>query len=93
MQSKCISKRTIVGLEGGEFILHPQAAEIMAWFRKHHPNYTSPRRCSPKFAKASLSEHKNSLLQKFTETSFLSELTYRALCIVLNKLTKIEFNL
>jgi len=30
----------------------------------------SPRRCSPKFAKTSLSEHKNSILQKFTETSF-----------------------
>ncbi len=40
MQSHCISKRTTVGLEGGEFVLHPQAAEIMAWFRKHHPNYT-----------------------------------------------------
>ena len=40
MQSECITKRTTVGLEGGEFILHPQAAEIMAWFRKHHPNYT-----------------------------------------------------
>ncbi len=40
MQSRCVTKRTTVGLEGGEFVLHPQATEIMAWFREHHPNYT-----------------------------------------------------
>lgn len=40
MQSRCITSRTTVGLEGGEFILHPQADEIMAWFHQHHPNYT-----------------------------------------------------
>ena len=40
MQSRCITSRTTVGLEGGEFILHPQADEIMAWFHDHHPNYT-----------------------------------------------------
>lgn len=40
MQSRCITSRTTVGLEGGEFILHPQADEIMAWFYEHHPNYT-----------------------------------------------------
>ena len=40
MQSRCITKRTTVGLEGGEFILHPQSDEIMAWFHEHHPNYT-----------------------------------------------------
>ena len=45
MQSRCVSKRTTVGLEGGAFILHPQAAEIMAWFRKHHPNYTLLSNC------------------------------------------------
>ncbi|MBQ7421891.1 MAG: radical SAM protein [Prevotella sp.] len=45
MQNKCITKRTTVGLEGGEFILHPQAAEIMAWFSKHHPNYTLLSNC------------------------------------------------
>ena len=45
MQSKCITKRTTVGLEGGEFILHPQAAEIMAWFHEHHPNYTLLSNC------------------------------------------------
>ena len=40
MQSRCVTKQTTVGLEGGEFILHPQADEIMAWFHEHHPNYT-----------------------------------------------------
>ena len=45
MQSRCVTKRTTVGLEGGEFILHPQATEIMAWFREHHPNYTLLSNC------------------------------------------------
>ena len=39
-------------------------------YRTSPRSSASPRRCSPKFAKASLSEHKNSFLQKFTETSF-----------------------
>lgn len=45
MSSRCISKSTTVGLEGGEFILHPQAAEIMEWFQKNHPNYTLLSNC------------------------------------------------
>ena len=45
MQSRCVTKRTTVGLEGGEFILHPLTAEIMAWFREHHPNYTLLSNC------------------------------------------------
>ena len=45
MQSQCVTKRTTVGLEGGEFILHPQAAGIMAWFHAHHPNYTLLSNC------------------------------------------------
>ncbi|MDE7397163.1 MAG: radical SAM protein, partial [Muribaculum sp.] len=40
MSSRCISSHTTVGLEGGEFVLHPQADEIMAWFSRNHPNYT-----------------------------------------------------
>ena len=39
MQSKCISKNTTVGLEGGEFLLHPKAMDILAWFKKNHPNF------------------------------------------------------
>lgn len=40
MQSRCITKRTTVGLEGGEFLLHPEAGDIMEWFHQNHPNYT-----------------------------------------------------
>lgn len=40
MSSRCIDSHTTVGLEGGEFVLHPQADEIMAWFSHNHPNYT-----------------------------------------------------
>ena len=45
MSSKCVTRHTTVGLEGGEFVLHPQAAEIMAWFRDNHPNYTLLSNC------------------------------------------------
>ncbi len=38
--SKCVTSRTVVGLEGGEFILHPQANEIMQWLAENHPDYT-----------------------------------------------------
>ncbi len=30
----------MVGLEGGEFILHPQYEEILDWFVHNHPNFT-----------------------------------------------------
>ena len=43
--SKCVTRYTTVGLEGGEFVLHPQAEEIMAWFQKNHPNYTLLSNC------------------------------------------------
>jgi len=39
MKSKCIHPSTSVGLEGGEFLLHPQADEILKWFSDHHPNF------------------------------------------------------
>lgn len=45
MSSRCISPRTTVGLEGGEFVLHPQAEDILGWFHKHHPNYTLLSNC------------------------------------------------
>ena len=45
MLSRCVTRQTTVGLEGGEFILHPQASEIMSWFREHHPNYTLLSNC------------------------------------------------
>jgi MoaA/NifB/PqqE/SkfB family radical SAM enzyme len=45
MQSKCVSKHTTVGLEGGEFLLHPQALEILEWFTKNHPNFDLLSNC------------------------------------------------
>ena len=45
MSSSCISRHTTVGLEGGEFVLHPQAAEILEWFQANHPNYTLLSNC------------------------------------------------
>ena len=45
MSSGCISRHTTVGLEGGEFVLHPQAAEILEWFQVNHPNYTLLSNC------------------------------------------------
>ncbi len=45
MDSKCVTSRTTVGLEGGEFILHPEADAILGWFDAHHPNYTLLSNC------------------------------------------------
>ena len=45
MESRCVTRHTTIGLEGGEFILHPQASEIMARFHEHHPNYTLLSNC------------------------------------------------
>lgn len=38
--SRCVTRRTVVGLEGGEFVLHPQAGQILEWLQANHPNYT-----------------------------------------------------
>ena len=45
MRSKCISKDTIVGLEGGEFLLHPEAEEILKWFKTNHPKFDILSNC------------------------------------------------
>lgn len=45
VQSRCVTPRTVIGLEGGEFVLHPEARAILAWFRRHHPNYTLLSNC------------------------------------------------
>lgn len=45
IRSKCISQHTVVGLEGGEFLLHPEADVIMEWFKENHPNYTLLSNC------------------------------------------------
>lgn len=38
-KSACITSATTIGLEGGEFLLHPQSFEIMEWFCKNHPKF------------------------------------------------------
>ena len=43
--SRCVTRRTTIGLEGGEFILHPEADKIMAWLQEHHPNFTLLSNC------------------------------------------------
>lgn len=43
--NKCITSQTTIGLEGGEFMLHPQALEILEWFTKHHPKFDLLSNC------------------------------------------------
>jgi MoaA/NifB/PqqE/SkfB family radical SAM enzyme len=45
MHSDCVTKHTTIGLEGGEFLLHPEANDIMAWLQKHHPKYDLLSNC------------------------------------------------
>jgi hypothetical protein len=45
MQSRCISKKTKIGLEGGEFLLHPQAMDILKWFHENHPYFELLSNC------------------------------------------------
>src|SRR5579863_2774904 len=39
MASRCVHPSTMVGLEGGEFLLHPEAERILEWFAGNHRNY------------------------------------------------------
>lgn len=45
MQSKCITRHTTIGLEGGEFILHPQYMDILKWFSQNHRNFDLLTNC------------------------------------------------
>ncbi len=45
MNSKCISKDTIVGMEGGEFLLHPESDKILSWFSVNHPKFDILSNC------------------------------------------------
>ena len=45
MNSRCVSKDTTVGLEGGEFLLHPEANKILEWFSNNHPNFDLLSNC------------------------------------------------
>jgi MoaA/NifB/PqqE/SkfB family radical SAM enzyme len=39
MGSKAVTKNTTVALAGGEYLLHPDAVDIMGWFRDNHRNF------------------------------------------------------
>ena len=45
MKSKCVGKDTLVGLEGGEFLLHPEADKILSWFHINHPYFDLLSNC------------------------------------------------
>lgn len=45
MDNECITKHTKVGLEGGEFLLHPESREIIGWFHENHPNFDLLSNC------------------------------------------------
>jgi MoaA/NifB/PqqE/SkfB family radical SAM enzyme len=39
LNSKVVDKDTVIGLEGGEFLLHPEATEILTYLSANHPKY------------------------------------------------------
>lgn len=45
MGSKCVTKNTSIGLEGGEFMLHPDALKILEWFSANHKNFDLLSNC------------------------------------------------
>jgi MoaA/NifB/PqqE/SkfB family radical SAM enzyme len=44
-ESPVISPSTVIGLEGGEFILHPEATEILEYLSKKHPCFDLLSNC------------------------------------------------
>ncbi len=45
MQSKCITKDTNIGMEGGEFLMHPEYDKILNWFSTNHPKFDLLTNC------------------------------------------------
>lgn len=45
VNSPVVDKHTMIGLEGGEFILHPEAEKILEFLSKYHPNYELLSNC------------------------------------------------
>lgn len=45
VSSKCVTQNTTIGLEGGEFILHPEYEKILQWLQVHHPKYDLLSNC------------------------------------------------
>jgi MoaA/NifB/PqqE/SkfB family radical SAM enzyme len=44
-ENRCITNDTTIGLEGGEFMLHPDALEILEWLTKNHPRFDLLSNC------------------------------------------------
>ncbi len=45
INNKAVTKSTKIGLEGGEFILHPEYVEILKYFTNNHPNFDLLSNC------------------------------------------------
>ncbi|MDR0738383.1 MAG: radical SAM protein, partial [Prevotellaceae bacterium] len=45
VENKVISKHTKIGLEGGEFVLHPEYLGILKYFKENHPNFDLLSNC------------------------------------------------
>jgi MoaA/NifB/PqqE/SkfB family radical SAM enzyme len=45
VENKAVSRHTKIGLEGGEFILHPEYLDILKYFTGHHPNFDLLSNC------------------------------------------------
>lgn len=45
MSASCITRHTSIGLEGGEFLLHPDWPKIMEWFVANHANFDLLSNC------------------------------------------------
>lgn len=39
MKNNCVTKDTTIGLEGGEFLMHPEADKILNWLAENHPKF------------------------------------------------------
>jgi MoaA/NifB/PqqE/SkfB family radical SAM enzyme len=45
VENKAVGRHTKIGLEGGEFILHPEYLEILKYFKENHPNFDLLSNC------------------------------------------------
>lgn len=45
ISSKAVKKNTLIGLEGGEFVLHPEAFEILDYLKNNHPCFELLSNC------------------------------------------------
>ena len=63
MNDRTIGRSTTVGLEGGEFLIHPQAFDIMQWYYNNHKNFDLLTNClKPKNAIEAVSKYPPSRL-------------------------------